>query len=352
MNEKKWLIYGANGYSGKLAVEEALRRGLKPVLAGRSDEVKKIAQESELDCKIFRLESIDSVSEKIAGFTVVANCAGPFSKTAETMIQACIKSNVHYIDITGEIAVYDYANQCDNQALAAGVVLCPGVGSDVIPTDCLAVYLKDSCPDATHLTMAWHVEGSRASKGTAKTSVEGMFKGGKVRKNGKIIQVPLAYKERLINFEIGKKNAMTIPWGDVFTAYHSTGIPNIEFYFSRPRKSVKRLKRFRSLLPLFDRRWIIKMIQNRIERNWKQPTNELRKNAKSYFWGEVINQNGNKVQAQFTTADGYDVTAVGTVVVAEYLLKDHNKKSYYTPSILMGKSLVEKLPGYSGIEFL
>ena len=352
MNEKKWLIYGANGYSGKLAVEEALRRGLKPVLAGRSDEVKKIAQESELDCKIFSLESIDNVSEKIAGFTVVANCAGPFSKTAETMIQACIKSNVHYIDITGEIAVYDYANQCDNQALAAGVVLCPGVGSDVIPTDCLAVYLKDSCPDATHLTMAWHVEGSRASKGTAKTSVEGMFKGGKDRKNGKIIKVPLAYKERLINFEIGKKNAMTIPWGDVFTAYHSTGIPNIEFYFSRPRKSVKRLKRFRSLLPLFDRRWIIKMIQNRIERNWKQPTNELRKNAKSYFWGEVINQNGNKVQAQFTTADGYDVTAVGTVVVAEYLLKDHNKKGYYTPSILMGKSLVEKLPGYSGIEFL
>ena len=129
MNEKKWLIYGANGYSGKLAVEEALRRGLKPVLAGRSDEVKKIAQESELDCKIFRLENIDNVSEKIAGFTVVANCAGPFSKTAETMIQACIKSNVHYIDITGEIAVYDYANQCDNQALAAGVVLCPGVGS-------------------------------------------------------------------------------------------------------------------------------------------------------------------------------------------------------------------------------
>ena len=129
MNEKKWLIYGANGYSGKLAVEEALRRGLKPVLAGRSDEVKKIAQESELDCKIFPLESIDNVSEKIAGFTVVANCAGPFSKTAETMIQACIKSNVHYIDITGEIAVYDYANQCDNQALAAGVVLCPGAVS-------------------------------------------------------------------------------------------------------------------------------------------------------------------------------------------------------------------------------
>ena len=352
MNERKWMIYGANGFSGKLAVKEAVRRGLKPVLAGRSKAIQDVAQEFELDFQIFNLDNVDKVAEKIHGFSVVANCAGPFSKTAETMIQACIKSSVHYIDITGEIDVYDYANQCDNQALSAGVVLCPGVGSDVIPTDCLAVYLKDRCPDATHLTMAWHVEGSRASKGTAKTSVEGIFRGGKVRKNGKIIQVPLAYKERLINFEIGKRNAMTIPWGDVFTAYHSTGIPNIEFYFSRPRKSVKRIKRIRSLLPLFNRRWIIKMLQNRIERKWKQPTDELRRNGKSYFWGEVINPSGNKVQAQLTTADGYDVTAVGTVVVAEYLLQDHNKKGYYTPSILMGKSLVEKLPGYNGIEFL
>ena len=98
----------------------------------------------------------------------------------------------------------------------------------------------------------------------------------------KIIRVPLAYKERLINLNC-KRNAMTIPWGDVFTAYHSTGIPNIEFYFSRPRKSVKRIKRIRSLLPLFNRKWIIKMLQNRIERKWKQPTDELRRNGKSLF---------------------------------------------------------------------
>ena len=93
-------------------------------------------------------------------------------------------------------------------------------------------YILDHCPDATHLTMAWHVEGSRASKGTAKTSVEGMFRGGKVRKNGKIIQVPLAYKERLVNFEIGKRNAMTIPRVMCSQLIIARNL-NIEFYFSR-----------------------------------------------------------------------------------------------------------------------
>ena len=220
MNDKQWMIYGANGFSARLAVDEAIKRGLSPILAGRSQSVAKLAKEKGLQSRIFSLSSVNEVASQIKGMSVVANCAGPFSKTAETMIQACIQAKVHYIDITGEISVYDYANQCDKKALSAGIVLCPGVGSDVIPTDCLAAYLKDRLPNATQLTMAWHTQGSKASKGTAKTSAEGLFSGGKVRKNGKIKKVPLAYKERIIDFGIGKFNAMTIPWGDVFTAYH------------------------------------------------------------------------------------------------------------------------------------
>ena len=93
------------------------------------------------------------------------------------------------------------------------------------------------------------------------------------------------------------------------------------------------------------------MIQNRIERSWKNPTPEIRKEGKSFFWGEVIDDKGNAVTARFSTGDGYDVTAVGIVVVADFLLQDHKHKGYYTPSILMGKELVDQIPGYSGIEF-
>ncbi len=352
MINKKWMIYGANGFSGNLAVEEACKRGLTPVLAGRSQSVKDLANSKNLEYQIFSLTSANEVASQIKGFTLIANCAGPFSETAEVMIQACIQAKVHYIDITGEISVYDYANSCDREAVSAGIVLCPGVGSDVIPTDCLAKYLKDECPDATHLKMGWHHTGSKASKGTAKTAAQGLFLGGKVRKDGKIKKVPLAFKEKVIDFGVGKFNTMTIPWGDVFTAYHSTGIPNIEFYFSRSPQSVKKIKRYRRFIGLFNNKWVIKLLQNWIERNWKQPTAEIRKKGKSFFWGEVKDPNGQIVTARFSTADGYNVTAAGVVVVAEYLLQDLSQKGYYTPSILMGKELVKKIPGYSGIEII
>ena len=94
------------------------------------------------------------------------------------------------------------------------------------------------------------------------------------------------------------------------------------------------------------------MLQNWIERNWKQPTKEIRKKGKSFFWGEVINPSGKTVTARFSTGDGYNVTAVGVVVVAEYLLQGSSQKGYYTPSILMGKELVKKIPEYSGIEII
>ena len=352
MNERKWMIYGANGFSAMLAIEESVKRGLKPVLAGRSPAIEKIAQKFDLDFQIFSLSSVNEVASQIKGLTVVANCAGPFSETAETMIQACIQAKVHYIDITGEISVYDYANQCDREAVSANIVLCPGVGSDVIPTDCLAKYLKDECPDATHLKMGWHHTGSKASKGTAKTAAQGLFLGGKVRKNGKMVEVPLAYKEKVIDFGVGEYNTMTIPWGDVFTAYHSTGIPNIEFYYSRSPRSVKKIRRYRRFIGLFNFKWVIKLLQHWIERNWKQPTNEIRKKGKSFFWGEVKNPNGKTVTARFSTGDGYNVTAVGVAVVAEYLLQHCDQKGYYTPSILMGKELVKKIPEYSGIEII
>ena len=145
---------------------------------------------------------------------------------------------------------------------------------------------------------------------------------------------------------------MTIPWGDVFTAYHSTGIPNIEFYLSRSPRSVKKIKRYRRFIGLFNYKWIIKLLQNWIERNWKQPTAEVRKKGKSFFWGEVKDSNGRIVTARFSTGDGYNVTAAGVVVVAEYLLQGLSQKGYYTPSILMGKELVKKIPGYSGIEII
>ena len=217
--QMKWMIYGANGYTGELIARAAVSRGLKPVLAGRSrDKVQALARELGLEARVFSLEDEVRLLAQIKGHDLVLHCAGPFSATAAPMMEACLRANAHYLDITGEIAVFEHAQSLNDRARAAGVVICPGVGFDVVPTDCVAAALKNAMPDATHLALGFDSRSS-ISPGTAKTSIEGMTQGGKVRRDGKIISVPLAYRVRRIDFGAGEKLAMTIPWGDVSTAW-------------------------------------------------------------------------------------------------------------------------------------
>lgn len=204
-NDSNWIIYGANGYTGELIAREAVRLGLKPTLAGRNKaKVEALAQELGLGYKAFGLDNVDAVSEQLQGFKLVMHCAGPFSATSKPMMEACIKAGAHYLDITGEISVFELAQSLNSQAEKADVVLCPGVGFDVIPTDCVAAALKEALPDATHLALGFDSK-TGLSPGTAKTSTEGMAEGGKIRKNGKITTVPLAHYVRTIDFGDGKK---------------------------------------------------------------------------------------------------------------------------------------------------
>lgn len=225
-----WMLYGANGYTGEMIAREAARRGLRPVLAGRNrDKVESLARELGLEARVFDLDRPAEVARQVDGQTLVMHCAGPFSATAAPMMEACLGAGAHYLDISGEIAVFEHARSLDERARQAGITICPGVGFDVIPTDCVAAALKAALPDATHLALGFD-SSSRFSPGTAKTLVEGMPQGGKVRRDGRIVTVPLAHGVRRIDFGNGEKNAMTIPWGDVSTAYATTGIPNIEVF--------------------------------------------------------------------------------------------------------------------------
>ena len=240
---KPWMIYGANGYTGELIAREAVSRGLKPVLAGRTAaKVEPLAANLGLQARVFDLRDAAATARGVEGMGLVLHCAGPFSATAAPMMAACLATHAHYLDITGEISVFEHARTLDAAARAAGIVICPGVGFDVIPTDCVAAALKAALPDATQLALGFDSR-SGFSPGTAKTSVEGLAQGGKVRQDGRIISVPLAYKTRRIDFGDGEKLAMTIPWGDVSTAYATTGIPNIEVYIPGSPAMVARARR-------------------------------------------------------------------------------------------------------------
>ncbi|MEZ5660885.1 MAG: saccharopine dehydrogenase NADP-binding domain-containing protein [Burkholderiaceae bacterium] len=340
----RWMIYGANGYTGELIAREAVRRGLRPVLAGRSrDSIEALAGSLGLESDAFGLDDATTLAARIRGHALVLNCAGPFSATAAPMLEACLRAGAHYLDITGEIAVFELAQSLDARAREAGVVLCPGVGFDVIPTDCVAAALKAALPDATHLALGFDTR-SGFSPGTAKTSVEGLAQGGKVRRDGKIVTVPLAYVVRQIDFGDGEKRAMTIPWGDVSTAFHTTGIPNIQVFVPGSPRMIAGPRRANYVRPLLRLSWVQKLIKARIGKTVKGPSDEDRARMPTFVWGEVTNPRGQKMTARIRTANGYSLTIMGSLAVVEHLMSTQPAGGAYTPAGLVGADLVTRLP--------
>ena len=345
------MIYGANGYSGRLVAAEARRRGLNPVLAGRrAGPIEKLAAELGLPMRVFDLDDAPVAAAAIADIAVVANCAGPFTATSAPMIDACLTSRTHYLDITGEIDVFLTAQRRHAEAQAAGIVICPGVGFDVIPTDCMAAVLKEALPNATHLVLAFDAPGPM-SPGTARTMARSLRPGqhgGRVRRNGVIEEVPLAQSWRRIDFESGSATAVAIPWGDLATAWFSTGIPNIETYAIVPRAAAiasRALNWVRPLLASAPGQTLLTRLANRAS----GPSEEQLRGGRSRLWGEVRNAVGERCTAQLETANGYRLTADGTITAARYLLTNALSGGYYAPSMLLGARCVEQLPGSTSI---
>src|SRR5215212_4808316 len=236
------LIYGANGYTGELITRFAVERGLKPTIAGRNENaIREIAEKHRLEYRIFSLAEKEKLDAVLSEVKMVLHCAGPFSITSRPMVEACIRNKKHYTDITGEISVFESCVALDKKARNTGIMLMPGVGFDVVPSDCLARHLKDRLPTATHLTLAFYGMG-RISHGTQATMTMNVGRGGAIRKDGKITPVAAAWKSREIDFGETKKIGVTIPWGDVSTAYYSTGIPNIEVYSIIPSQALTVMK--------------------------------------------------------------------------------------------------------------
>lgn len=350
LQHARWLIYGTYGYTGELIAREAVRQGLRPLLGGRDKQkTQRLANELGLTALTFGLDDSDTVAQQLSGVSLVLNCAGPFSSTAHPMMRACLDAGAHYLDITGEIAVFELAQHLNSQAQHANVVLCPGVGFDVIPTDCLAAALKEAMPDATHLSLGFDSR-SGFSPGTAKTSVEGLAQGGKIRRQGDIVTVPLAYEVRRIDFGDGEKLAMTIPWGDVSTAYYSTEIPNINVFIPGSPRMIRNAKKANFVRPLLGWRWLQALIKARIEKTVTGPNEQQRAQLPTYVWGEVTNAKGERKTARIQTANGYSLTVTGALAVVTYLMQHRPAGGSYTPSKLMGKSLVNQLPGSGEIK--
>jgi len=340
---RTWMIYAATGYTARLVTDLAVARGLRPILAGRSRAVESLAARHGLPSRVFDLRDSTTVREAIADCRVVAHCAGPFSATSSPMIDACLAAGADYVDITGEIDVFEAAERRHAEARTAGVVLCPGVGFDVIPTDCIAATLAEALPGATHLALGFETAGGM-SAGTAKTTIQELHRGGRVRRAGRLVTIPLGSLARTIDFGRGPKHAVAIPWGDVATAFASTGIPNIEVFIPLPWAAAVALRGFHPVRRIFGvpavQCWLQALV-GRIE----GPAREARAASPTWVWGEARDAAGRVAVARLRTANVYDVTAAGVLLAVEHLLDRDGPGGFFTPSRLIGPRCVESLPG-------
>jgi short subunit dehydrogenase-like uncharacterized protein len=342
---KPLLIYGVTGYTGRLILAEALARGLRPVLSGRNAEaVRALAAEHGLEARPAALDDSGEMHEALNGIGVVLHCAGPFFRTVSDMLEACLDMGVHYLDITGEIAVFERLAGAGERAREAGITLLPGVGFDVVPTDCLAAHLKRRLPGATAIELAFS-GGSAPSHGTAATVVEGMGQGGAIRRNGRIERVPTAWKTRVIPFADKKRLCVTIPWGDVSTAFHSTRIPNITTYMATSASGLRSLRVSRYLEPILRMQSVKRFLLERLKARPAGPSASTLAKAQSQVWGEATDATGAVVSARLTAPNGYSLTAIAAVRAAERVLAGGVPSGFLTPSAAFGPDFVLEIPG-------
>lgn len=342
---RTFLIYGANGYTGELITRCAVERGMRPILAGRNAiKIEELAKKDHLDYRVFALDEASRIDAALQEVEMVLHCAGPFSLTSRPMVDACLRNKRHYTDITGEIAVFESMARLDGRAKEAGIMMMPGVGFDVVPTDCLARHLKDRLPTANYLSLAFYGSG-KLSHGTQATMTMNVGRGGAIRKDGKITRVPAAWKTREIDFGGVTKKAVTIPWGDVATAYYSTGIPNIEVYTVVPPSNLKLLKASRYLGWLFATKPFQDYLQKQIPAGG--PTDQERAKGKMLLWGEAEDPNGNRVESRMTTPEGYTLTAHAALNIVQKILAGNFTPGYQTPAKAYGADLILELEGVS-----
>ena len=253
------------------------------------------------------------------------------------MLDGCIEVGAHYLDITGEIAVLEHtlAKPLAAKARDGGVVLCSGVGFDVVPTDCVALKLKELLPDATRLSLGFDTD-SAASPGTLKTAIESLASGTLRRRDGKIVKTPAAEAQREIDFGRGTVPAMAISWGDVSSAYHTTGIANIDTWIPVPGRRPGALKLLNVARPILGTGFMQSLLQKAVNRFVKGPTAAQRKKSRTWVWGEATNAVGEKKTVRIELANVYDVTVDAALKVVTHLMESEHEGGSYTPAMLLG----------------
>jgi short subunit dehydrogenase-like uncharacterized protein len=343
----RFLIYGATGYVGRAAAALAIERGLQPVLGGRSDAVRELAEELGVDAVVVGVDDAQGLTAALADVPVVLNCAGPFHRTYRQLFDACLATGTHYLDISGERVVLEAAAAADQAAKDASVMLLPAVGFAALATDCLAAHLVGRLPTATHLRLAWTQRGPAGiPPGTAQGAVEHAAEvSSRLHRVGGTIVEARPRPTLEVDFGEGPVGTVLRTWADIYLSEKSTGIPNVEVYVAMPPRLLKmndHLERIRSLLRF---RPIRELVRRQIPTGGT--AEELAASA-THVWGEVFDADGNRAVGRLHGPEaGLVWTSRCSLDVVAHVLAGEAPPGHQTPSSAYGADLALETEGVS-----
>jgi short subunit dehydrogenase-like uncharacterized protein len=321
------LIYGATGYTGRMAAERAKMLGLNFEIAGRNAErLQFLATLLDVPYRVFTAD--DRAERFMGGIDTLLNFAGPFAQTAEALMRACINAGVNYLDITAEINVYRLAESLGAQAAKSGVMLMPGVGWDVVPTDCLAVHVARRVLQPHSLNIALQVPGSM-SRGSAMSVAEIIGAGLLARVDGQLVSTPDA-QPRHFDFGDGPVLCLPLSFGDLVTGWHSTGIPNIAMFVHLSGDAFP--EGDLSQLP-------------------DGPSVQQRDAHRARAVAEVSGADGTVARSMIETVNGYSYTPLAAVEAARRVLGGERRPGFETPARLFGGGFAETIAGTTVSDF-
>jgi len=345
-----WILYGANGYTGRLLVEQAVKRGHRPLLAGRNREkVEAVAREFGLQARAVDLARADDLRALVRGHALVLHAAGPFAQTSAPMVEACLAEGASYLDITGELPVFRAVFARGAEAKQAGVALISGVGFDVVPTDCLAVHVARRVPGATQLQIALAM-GNTPSAGTAKSMVGMVGVGAFTRRGGAYVSQRFGRGVHRVRFAAGERWAVPAPIGDLETVYHSTGVPNITTSLVVSSRMARALRvgwpALNLALPLtawvLDAEPVRRAISSWLDRHAQGPDAATRAQERTAVWARATD-GGASAEAWLDIPEGYDFTQHAAILAVERVLAERPTGAL-SPAMAFGADFVLQIP--------
>ena len=319
----KLMIYGAAGYTGRMASANAMAHGLDLIVAGRpKDEAKLIVLAEELgaEYRLFGLDDVQATAEALAGIAVLLNCAGPFMHTAEPLMRACIAARVHYLDIAAELDSYRLAEELDQAAQAAGVMLLPGSGGSVAMLGSLAGHAAKRVAAPTKLSIALHVAGG-FSRGSAISASENLTTETLHRVDGALV-ARNAEEVRDFDFGSGPATSFPVTLPDLITIWRATNIPNIETFVHVSDGA-------------FPEGDLAAMPDG--------PTLEQRGANRYHAAVEVTGKDGQVARSVLDTVNGYTFTTIAAAEAARRVLKGEARPGFQTPAALFGDGFAETI---------